>query len=508
MKVLVGIATLGVILRIRQFLHGRSMWLDEISLALSLREFGPLEILTTPLLGRQSAPPGYLLAAATSVSIFGDNDYGLRLTALASGIGSLILAVVIARRLLTSTWAQIGFVSLMALSPSLIYYSNEVKPYATDVLAICAVLLLWSFRDHPQRTMLIGVTGSVIAVISLPGIMGLIALGLALAIARFRPIVALLRIAALWLPGVGLHLVYILTAGTDRDYMTSWWGERDAFAPQGSQILSEITWYPHWLMRLGWAGIGETGRLGSTAATGPLIIGAILAVLTIIAAVRCPALRWILFLPILFALALNQFQMYPTSGRLSLYLIPVIFLIAIVGAQELLPRLSALAGPVMALAITPLLIIQATITIPTANTPLNDRNMKWAISHMEQHQRHGDLVVFERWSRQMQWYVSNDLRAATDITVLDADNVITEGIPADRHHWTYQRIWVTSTHRITQASLLTQHLQSEEGFTLICELTPYQETYLALLIRNDLISNDVNSNDVNSLDGLTNCPRS
>jgi hypothetical protein len=93
MKLLVAIATIGALLRVRNYQFARSMWLDEIALAVSLRDIGFPEILTSPLLNRQSASPGYLVASKAAVRIFGTDEYGLRLVALISGIATLVLAV-------------------------------------------------------------------------------------------------------------------------------------------------------------------------------------------------------------------------------------------------------------------------------------------------------------------------------------------------------------------------------------------------------------------------------
>jgi hypothetical protein len=276
MKLLVAIATIGALLRVRNYQFARSMWLDEIALAVSLRDIGFPEILTSPLLNRQSASPGYLVASKAAVRIFGTDEYGLRLVALISGIATLVLAVLIAQRLLTRRWAQVGFVSLIAFSPALIYYSNEVKQYSTDVMATSAVLVLWSLRRHRRAPLILGLSGAVIALISLPGIIALAALGIALLIERLTvtfpgaPPAAptgiwarlrdLISIAALWSIGIGLHLFYSFSVGTDREFMRTWWGERGAFPPG---TASDLGWYPQWLARLGWVGIGHEGRVGS-----------------------------------------------------------------------------------------------------------------------------------------------------------------------------------------------------------------------------------------------------
>jgi hypothetical protein len=509
MRTLISIAVLGALLRIRQYVAGRSMWLDEIFLAESLRDKGLTDLLTTPLLHNQSAPPGYLLASKVSVRLLGANEYGLRLVALLSGLAALVLAVVIARRLLSHLWSQASFVALISLSPALIYYSNEVKQYSTDVLATCAVLALWSLRHSRHAPLILGIGGSLIAVISLVGIIGLGALGIAIVIEWLHSrttrtgtrLGSIILMSLLWLPGVGLHLGYSLSVGTDRESMRNWWGERAAFAPDLTSrwLGADLVWYPEWLMRLGWVGIGEVARLGSTAATGPLALGIGLGVLAVVAITTSRELRWMLTVPILIALLLSQFRIYPTSGRLSLYLVPVVMLIAVLGAESLavifagqLARTRKVARPqqdhkfgalMAAVAIATLLGIQASITIPFAFSPLDDRNIKWVMDHVEQHQQPGDTLILEASSRPMLWYLPAELNDQIAIAILRLSAVAETGVPDSVQARAPQRLWVASTHNVDDATQLVRLLVNREEWSVVCELAPAAETYLALLTR-------------------------
>lgn len=498
MKLLISIAAIGAMLRIRQFHAARSMWLDEIALAVSLRDIGFPEILTSPLLDGQSASPGYLVASKASVRIFGTDEYGLRLVALVSGIATVVLAVLIAQRLLTRRWAQVGFVSLIAFSPVLIYYSNEVKQYSTDVMATSAVLVLWSLRRHHLAPWILGLSGAAIALISLPGVIALAALGIALLIERLTAtppnaptgiwmrLRDLVAIAALWSIGMGFHLFYSFGVGTDRKFMRTWWGERRAFPPG---IAGDLWWYPQWLARLGWVGIGHADRVGSvtpiTATVVTVMLVAMMAVLAVVALRRAGHLRWVLGLAILIALVIGQIQIYPTSGRLSLYLVPVVLLMFAVGAESAVRWPVRIFGGVSLIA---MLLVQLSITVPTAITPLNDRDMKSLVAQVELNAQRGDTLIFEAQSTLMRWYVDPDLVEALEFDILRAGTVADTGVPADRYIWSFNRLWIASTHGIGEAVRLANEIATQHGFTQICEYTPADETYLTLLIRDDLIA--------------------
>ena len=132
---------LGVIARLRQWLGARSLWLDEVLIADNLvhRGFGTLA--TRPLAHFQIAPLLWLELEHLSVQLFGPGERALRLLPLLAGIAGVLLTWVLARRLLPEVLVPVA-VLLVALHPGLIYYSNEVKQYSTDVLAVLLLALL------------------------------------------------------------------------------------------------------------------------------------------------------------------------------------------------------------------------------------------------------------------------------------------------------------------------------------------------------------------------------
>src|SRR6185503_14605680 len=81
---------LGALLRVRQYLTGRSLWADEAMLALNIvnRNFAGL---LQPLDYDQGAPIGFLLVEKIFNSVLGKNELALRLLPLLVGLISLWL---------------------------------------------------------------------------------------------------------------------------------------------------------------------------------------------------------------------------------------------------------------------------------------------------------------------------------------------------------------------------------------------------------------------------------
>lgn len=128
----------GAVLRLVRYFDDRSLWLDESFLALNIVGKSLTELMG-PLDYVQSAPPGFLGLEKTVVTVLGDDEAALRLFPLVSGIAALLLFRSITARLLPKGPALLAL-TLFAVNEQLVYYSSEVKPYATDV-AVATVLL-------------------------------------------------------------------------------------------------------------------------------------------------------------------------------------------------------------------------------------------------------------------------------------------------------------------------------------------------------------------------------
>jgi hypothetical protein len=146
--VIVFIIAFGVVLRACKYLPAFSMRGDELAVTLNLLHRSASELLTKPLDYEQAAPFGFVLLLKGLITILGQSEYVLRLTALLAGCISLVLM----QSLLTKTGGTYGklfALAAFAFGNYLIYYSAELKPYSTDVL-LCLVLLL-SFYRHLAR---------------------------------------------------------------------------------------------------------------------------------------------------------------------------------------------------------------------------------------------------------------------------------------------------------------------------------------------------------------------
>ncbi len=146
--VLVAALTAGALFRLLPYLERPSLSLDEARLALNIgaRSFAGLLL---PLAYDQAAPPVFLWAEKTAMLIGGPNEYSLRALPLVAGLLVPALTYVLAVRTAGKRIARLA-TALTALSPSLVQYSIQLKPYSMDALA-CVGLLATFVLESGRR---------------------------------------------------------------------------------------------------------------------------------------------------------------------------------------------------------------------------------------------------------------------------------------------------------------------------------------------------------------------
>jgi hypothetical protein len=144
--VALAVAAIGIVAglaRVRVFAARRSLWFDEAAVAMNIvqRSFADLLL---PLDHEQTAAPLFLWGERVAYLIGGNNELALRAMPLIAGLLLPFAMWSVAKRLLPTVEALIA-VAFISLSPFLIYYANEVKPYGIDAL-VTALLFAAALR--------------------------------------------------------------------------------------------------------------------------------------------------------------------------------------------------------------------------------------------------------------------------------------------------------------------------------------------------------------------------
>lgn len=443
---------LGVVARVRQWLGGRSLWLDEVLIADNLVHRGFVDLAVRPLQHFQVAPLVWVEVEHLLVAVFGSSERVLRLVPLLAGIGVVLLTWVLARRLLPDVLVPIA-VLLVALHPALIYYSNEVKQYSTDVLVVLVLVLLaerlTSRTDDGPALRRLTVAGAAavwvshVAVLALVGISALLVARPLLAGDRGRARRVALALSPWTLSFLASYAV-TLHSVADSTEVSNYWRHT----------------YPHSVLGLPWWFVGRWYAV----AANPLhltlrVVGLLLLAVGVLRlgwfGRRAAALAWAAVPVALLAAAAHR---YPFADRLVLWLVP---LVALALAATLPHRLDDLG-------LTWLLISSALLTVvagPAVGTGLQRtvqvqevEELRPLLQQLAQQRQLSDIVLVEIGSQGPFDYYARRVGVSRDGVILFASRAGTgpcNDRPAlETGRFFTDRVWVVSSHHLAATQRL------------------------------------------------------
>ena len=381
--------SLGIALRLRQYLFDRSLWNDETELVMNILRLSPTELLK-PLNRGQIAPVGFLWLEKLSVHYLGTSEMALRLVPLLCGVSSLFLFLAVARRFLTAGAIPIA-VALFAISDPVIYYASEVKQYSSDIVVALLLYLVMDalFAAHlrVRGAIIAALVGGVAVWCSLSAVFILAGIGLAAAWVatrrRSRSSLLLLAIPAIVWAGnwflyysISLRKSAIIYHG-----LTEYW--QAAFAPFPPTSVANFLWYESTFFDLFRSPAGLT------------LVG-IAAIAAFLGAnefrKREDSKFLVLLLPIIAALLASSFHRYPFQGRLLLFLAPSLLLFVAAGLEAVKQMTWDVARPLGALLIGLLFLDPMLTAARHFVKPPGVEEVRSAIDYIERHRSPGDIL--------------------------------------------------------------------------------------------------------------------
>lgn len=154
------VLALGVLARIYCYVWHKDLWLDEAMLAFSMYGISFTELFFAPLPFTQAAPLGFLLVSKTLGAVFGYSEWVLYLLPFVCGLGTLILAYMIGKRLF-SPFGCFVFILLAVGNMGLLHYATEFKQYGIE--AFCSFLMIYIYSRLEQRSKPLYLSLSIIA---------------------------------------------------------------------------------------------------------------------------------------------------------------------------------------------------------------------------------------------------------------------------------------------------------------------------------------------------------
>lgn len=400
------IGALGVLFRSIQYIHNRSLWLDEAMLAMNLLDRSFRQLLQ-PLDYNQAAPIGFLFAVKMITKLAGASEFALRLIPFVSSILLLPLFYYTARKFLSKNMALAGLF-FISFSPSLIYYASEFKPYASDAL-ICLSLFLLAInfveKNGPVGVALIlGAAGALASWFSYPAVFVLAGIGLTLAgyaihSRNKRQLILLAVIGTVWLASFVLQYFISLHRLEQNQVLDTFW--QSYFAPFPPHNFADIQWYIDHSLDI----LQSTTRI---TLQGLVLFGFLLGSLAYYRQNRLVFFLLVSSLP--FLLAASALHRYPIIERMLIFFTPFLFLILLKGVEYLRNLLVREAGLI---AVTLLCLMAYFPTYATINNliqPPGREEVRPAMQYAREHWQSGDtfyvyffsIYPFDYYSRSMQ----------------------------------------------------------------------------------------------------------
>lgn len=328
------ILTAGAVLRINHYLENRSLRLDEAALALDLmnRSLHDIAFYLKVNFFNPSAPSGFLFLTKILVNNLGNSEFVLRLLPLAAGLAALPLYYFLLKRCFSTGMTMLAL-GLFALCDAHIFYSADFKPYALDVAVTLGLLLgyeqfLFSVRPPLLKILFFGLFGIFAMAVSFPGIlvlaaMGLTGLGSAVKRKSKEMIVWQIPLFLLW--GYAFWAIYELSlrrVGARGIVYGMWQG---AFPQEG--------FWQHW----NWAGHTILNAFRDPLGMPVPLLGVLLFFFGCYKVYLKDKEKFFLFFsPILVSFVAANFHKYPFSGRLILFLVPLLLIFLAQGTASVL----------------------------------------------------------------------------------------------------------------------------------------------------------------------------
>jgi hypothetical protein len=305
---------IGILLRLRQYFSGRSLWADEAMLALNIVNRNFLELFQ-PLDYDQGAPLGFLLVEKLFNAALGRTEFALRLFPLLAGLAALWWFCLLAKKTLQGAGYPLAL-ALFAVNPQLVYYSSEAKQYTMDVtvaLGMFVIALPMLQGQFQRKNLILLLLAGILALwFSHPALFVLAGIGVALAIhflqqRDYASLRWMIFTGVLWLGNLTLLYFINLRQLSQNDYLANYWMEGFLPLPPWKDFvwLNELMTYQFgirfvpllvsiWIL-VGWVALLRESR-------------------TLAIAIAFTAL---------FAFTASALRLYPVNGRLSLFLIPL-----------------------------------------------------------------------------------------------------------------------------------------------------------------------------------------
>ena len=348
------IIIIGTAARLHQYLLNHTLWLDEAFIAINIIKSNFKELLLPLKYYSQSAPVLFLESTKLMTNIWNNSEFAFRLLPLLAGIGSVIAAYFLGKKFLSKK-ALIVFLTLIAFSRYVIYYSAELKQYSIEflvtILILIVVINVYNSNYNLKSSIIALIAGVILIFCSYSSIFIILGVSSALIIGIFtkkkeiknKNIIFLILTIICWLIAFSVNYLFFIKCSPTEVYNIYWAG-LGAFPPFPLRSMADFLWFPKTFLNLIKDPLGLAFHISNINQIPYFIIFIQYFVVIIFFITGTISLikskNWfklsLIYFPafVLFIASLSGF--YPLYGRLELFIVPLGYLLIAEGVHFLI----------------------------------------------------------------------------------------------------------------------------------------------------------------------------
>jgi uncharacterized membrane protein len=387
-KLILFILLISILISAFQFFYNRSLWLDEAMLANNIIH-RDLAGLLLPLDYKQIAPIFFLILEKIFSVLIPDSELGLRLLPLLCFWLSCFYFYKTLKIIFSQDSTVILALSVFAFNALLIYFSNEVKQYSTDVM-VCIILyyiLLRKYKKIQYRYLNLAISGSLAILTSSITPILLLTIGIYLiSESKIKTKDQLIKLAGLFLLWMLIFLLYFflfIYNHPAKEFMVNYWGKAHAFMPKNPINPAFYKFILHYVF------IKLISLLNFYKFIKLLIGIFTLTGLINIIFISKNKIAILLICPLFIHLILSAFEIYPFDIRFILYFIPFFTILSAFGFEIMIQKLNhkSIIQKLIVIGLPIILLFNLLIYLP-----MQREEIKKSLSFLKQNIKKGDKI--------------------------------------------------------------------------------------------------------------------
>lgn len=447
---------IGVVFSIVQFLYNRSLWLDESFLALNFIDRNFFELLK-PLSYLQVAPIFFLWIEKLATILFGFSEYALRIFPLLCYWGAIYFLYKILKMLNLNIYATVLALLLFIFNGTIIYYSNEVKQYITDVLVLTCMFYftIKNANSAFKKYILLGLLGTIGIFLSNVSPIILLCCGSYLLYKDFenewKELKYILVVSLVWIVFFSIYFAFFIYNHPTRDYMVGFWSKWDggAFLPLNPFSADFYMFIGRKIYSI-FTELFQFGQVGLFFLQLLFILG-----LYYLVKKKKYILLLLGLLPLVVHLVLSSIKLYPFDVRLILYSCPAIIIVMSHGFEYIFYSLEKYGQTIVRSAF----VITFFFFLFTAfsNIPRKNSEPRECFFYVQNNIKKGDKIYVSHLSSFPLWYYIKTSRVDfSDYEIVAGEYVTIEGFNKEIDSLK-GRVWVVFSDFVEDYNL--EHLE-------------------------------------------------